>query len=516
MTWQSKWHSAKTVYSENGPRGVALRAFDIADGSLKIRRVLHVVPPVVSRARLLASIDRTEATAHGGHRFAAGTRPVIRWCKGNGLDDDVTRAAIAQATRLFGSEVDYCLCTNDITAERARYVLAWATQPVEWWPVTAADNPDLARALASAACPPEKYGYWWKWFPFRTRPAAPEWILDGDMVITERPVWFDDWKRGTDGVRLSQEAWNPVIYGTYGDLADPELSLNSGLASLPPNDRMGEEMLAVLAERPLGARHDGRHHMCEQGVVAVAFQRLGVKPIPLQEFPFACPTAASLDHGPGGTAGGEWGYHFVRSFVQDNPWFHQLANEGTVFSPSGEPPMGGYAWLGGTGQWGIPGWSMGKPVADLIVTAAQSFVGKRVLELGTSRGRLTARLAALGCQVTTVDHQDRGAAKNLEGLGVNVVVQDAVAFLQSTQETFDAIVVDFHGNSTTEWHKLAEPLLRPLAPRGTLMINNTELHKIDQWVQERGARWFVDTHASGWTVQEYDVAPGLAIMTRQS
>jgi protein-L-isoaspartate O-methyltransferase len=514
MSWQTKWRSAKTEFQKTGARGVAIRTFDTLDSSLDLRRALRIVPPVYSRARRLAEIDRNEALSHPGRRFAAGTRPVIRWCKGDGLDDDVTRSAIAQATRLFGDEVDYCLCTNGIDARRARDVLSWATQPVEWWPVTINDNPELARALATAACPPERYGYWWKWFPFRTRPHAPEWILDGDMVITGRPSWFDAWKKGEDGVRLSQETWNPVIYGTYGDLADPDLSLNSGLASLSPDDRMGEEIISVLTERPLAYRHDGRRDMCEQGVIAAAFQRLDVTPIPLEEFPFACPAASSLDHGQTGVPGHEWGYHFLRTFVQDNPWFHQLAADGTVFSLTGEPPMGGFAWLGGTGQWGIPGWSMGEPVADMVVETARSFAGQRVLELGTSRGRLTALLASAGCQVTTVDHQDRGAAKNLEGLSVTVVVDDAVNFLQTTDQMFDLIVVDFHGNSVPEWQARADAILRPLSAGGTLIINNTQLYKQGPWVHERGARWFVDRHKTGWAVREYDISPGLAIMRR--
>ena len=58
----------------------------------------------------------------GAARFSACSRPVIRWIKGDGLDDPITLAAIAQATRLFGSTVDYCLCTDGIDAARAREI----------------------------------------------------------------------------------------------------------------------------------------------------------------------------------------------------------------------------------------------------------------------------------------------------------------------------------------------------------------------------------------------------------
>ncbi len=89
-----------------------------------------------TKANFLAKEDEVMAKSIDVPRFSLGTRPVIRWIKGDGLDDAVTRAAIAQATRIFGSEVDYCLCTVGISAFRARTILEWAAQPVEWWPMT--------------------------------------------------------------------------------------------------------------------------------------------------------------------------------------------------------------------------------------------------------------------------------------------------------------------------------------------------------------------------------------------
>jgi hypothetical protein len=82
-------------------------------------------------ARALAKDDPAKRAARP---FSAGSRPLIRWVKSEGLDDGVTRAAIGQATRLFGASVDYALATTPgFPAARARDVLAWASQPVEWW-----------------------------------------------------------------------------------------------------------------------------------------------------------------------------------------------------------------------------------------------------------------------------------------------------------------------------------------------------------------------------------------------
>ncbi len=469
-----------------------------------------------TRAAQVAADDRRAAAACSGRRFAAGTRPVIRWIKGDGLDDDVTRAAIAQATRLFGPAVDYCLCTQGITAPRAREILSWSTQPVEWWPVTEHDNPVLSRLLQNAGCPPEHFGYWWKWFPERVRPAGPEWILDGDMVVTGRPPWFDQWLGGRDRIRVSQDdRATPVIYGRYSTLVDPALKLYSGLVSLPPGVRFMRQFEKVLAKLHLAASHDGRSDMCEQGVVAAAFQRLHAVPIPLHEFPFGRAFEDFIDYGVAGDRDHAWGYHFGHAFRRDNPHFRRLVAEHVVFSQPEPDVHARFEWLGGLGQWGVPGWTMPPDNARNLVTRAQAFGGRDVLEIGTSRGRVTAQLATLGCNVTSVDHQDRGATANLAGLGVEVVIDDAVHFLTSSGRSFDLVICDVHGNSPAEWRLLAEPLQRAVRPRGMMIISNAALAQIPEWHEETGVPWFLDSLPIGWTFEvDTSTVPGLAIVRR--
>src|SRR4029079_10549715 len=100
------------------------------------------------------------------------------------------------------------------------------------------------------------------------------------------------------------------------------------------------------------------------------------------------------------------------------------------------------------GQWGREGWSMHPTCVDRVAALAKSYAGKAALEIGTSRGYLAAVIAGYGCKLTTIDHEDRGARQNLEGLDVAVLVSDAGAFLSQTQTLYSLLTVDLHGTTT--------------------------------------------------------------------
>lgn len=470
----------------------------------------------MTHAQHLATADLKQYAGLEGRHFSLGNRPVIRWIKGNGLDDAVTRAAIAQATRLFGSSVDYCLCTHDIAPARARHIMSLSAQPVEWWPVSQEDNPPLAAELRSAGCVPEHFGYWWKWFPARVRPNAPEWILDGDMVIVDRPEWFDLWRSGNDGVRVAQDdKEGPHIYGRYSDLVDRRLALYSGLISLPPGFSYMPALLRILRNRPLDQGHDGRSDMCEQGVIAACFQGFNPVPIPLNEFPFGRAFQAELDFGLSGNLNRAWGYHFGNSFRRHNPHFEALTRDGTLFS--GPEPFAVQAanWLGGFGQWGIPGWSTGEANASMILRHALCHPSRDILELGTSRGHMTFILAVSGFRVTSVDRVDRGARQNLEGMSVDIVVDDVVRYLKRSRKLHDLILVDLHGNSPKDWKRYRTALMSRVTSGGTLLINNAILNEIPEWQEEHGVQWFLSSLPANWSFQiDRSVLPGLAIVTK--
>jgi hypothetical protein len=318
--------------------------------------------------------------------------------------------------------------------------------------------------------------------------------MDGDMVVTGRPDWFEQWKAGKDSVRVSQDDRSAYagMYGRYETLVDQELKLYSGLISLPPGIRYMPEVLKVLDQIPLAQNHHGQQDMCEQGVIAAAFQALDPAPIPLFEFPFARAFEDFLDYGLSEDRSNAWGYHFGNSYRMANPHFQRLVAEGIVFAPSELPLEDRYKWLGGLGQWGVPGWSLNRACYQAIVQAAKPYAGRPILELGTSRGHLTAALADISEQVTTVDHSDRGAGLNLADHNVNVVVMDATEFLQRNKNLYGLIVCDFHGNSPEFWAVIGDLLLNALADDSALILNNFNLHEDADWAEEKGVYKFVD------------------------
>ena len=469
------------------------------------------------RAKRVAFLDRYLATSHI-HQFRRGNRPVIRWIKGDGLDDEVTRAAIAQATRLFGEEVDYCLITQGISPARARDVLAWADQSVEWWPITEKDNLELAQLLHEAGCPTEDFGFWWKWFPERVRVNAPEWILDGDMVITARPDWFEDWKAGRDQVRVSQEeTTDETSYGEYSSQINHQLKLYSGLISLPPKATYMKQVADLLKAKPLQRFHNGRINRSEQGVMVTALQHLDPLPIPLHEFPFAFPGATEFDFGKSKIRDRVWGYHFARSFVVRNEHFHELVDRGDIYSEVNPTPINKYRWLsGGSGQWGIPGWGMKNTLLDVFRENAKVYAPGTALELGTSRGRMAAVLADAGLSVTTVDHQDRGAGLNLKDLDVKVVIDEALNFLINTTQSYDVICIDLHENSIETWKKLWRYLPERLNIGGAIIINNLYLAELEIWHHEKGVAHLVENLDSSWISEVLSLdSPAVVKLTRK-
>ena len=96
-----------------------------------------------------------------------------------------------------------------------------------------------------------------------------------------------------------------------------------------------------------------------------------------------------------------------------------------------------FNWLKNFGQWGIPGSSMVPCCTERVSILAHQYAGRQVLDIGTSRGRLAAILAAQGCIVTTVDQADRGASTNLMQMGVQTVVSDAADFLRRRRSIRD-------------------------------------------------------------------------------
>lgn len=411
-------------------------------------------------------------------QFRNSKKPVLRWIKGDGLDDEITRSAIAQATRLFKDEVDYCICTVGIDAARVRSILSWANQPVEWMPIDQYSNQLLASELIQAGCNPSYFGYWWKWFPERVRPWAPEWIMDGDMVIIKKPQWYKQWKLGKDCVRISQSKDAPMSsFGEYGHLINKKLMLYSGIVSLPPNFFYTKKFIEILKKFPLKTPHNGCKNVSEQGIVAASFQSFKIKPIPLYEFPFAISGFKEINYGPEGNMDNVWGYHFGLSFIKENDLFKKLCRNKTIYWQNYKPKAHEkYAWLRNNSQWGIEGSSMHPFFVGKVVEVAKKYQNKKVLELGTSRGFLSAIFAEYTKHIISIDHKDRGASNNLKKMPIKFIQEDVSVFLTKNKIKFDLIFIDLHGNHKKLWRLIGPKLIQTIAPRGTILFYNSHIH----------------------------------------
>lgn len=447
--------------------------------------------------------------------YVTSSKPLIRWVKGDGLDDEVTRSAIAQATRLFGDEVDYCITTNNIKPGRVRDILSWASQPVEWIPVSSKDNKSLAEALMQAGCKEKNFGYWWKWFPTRVRPSAPEWILDGDMVITAKPKWFHLWKNGKDRLRVSQDDTTLAnYYGEYARQAVNSLKLYSGIISLPPKLFFDKKLIGFLKKFPLKKDHDGTINMSEQGVIAAVFSKIGCIPIPLSEFPFANSEAINFNYGLKKNIKNIWGYHFTRSFIKKSKTFFSLVEKQKIYWNSKSiGSIEKFSWLRNHGQNGYEGTSMHPFFVNKSYEIAKKFKNKEVLEIGTSRGYLSAIISDVGCKVTTLDNVDRGALVNLQNLRVKIIHDDAISFLKTSNKKYELILVDLHGNYKKLWLELFPLIQNSLKYGGTFIFHNSQISDKTARARENGIQYLVSQKLlNRFTLKNYKTPwPGMLI-----
>jgi SAM-dependent methyltransferase len=172
-------------------------------------------------------------------------------------------------------------------------------------------------------------------------------------------------------------------------------------------------------------------------------------------------------------------------------------------------------WLRNQGSWGREGTSMNLAHVDRVDARSRVFRGRRVLEIGTSRGQLSALMALNGCRVTTLDREDRGARLNLEGLDVAVEIAGGAEYLAGHPSPFALIVVDLHGNDEATWRTLWPLLDAHLAPDGELLLYNSHLWRQREWRGETGLRWVMEHRLADWTVEVHDEPPpGMLICRR--
>ncbi len=116
---------------------------------------------------------------------------------------------------------------------------------------------------------------------------------------------------------------------------------------------------------------------------------------------------------------------------------------------------------------------------------------EHVLEIGTGSGFLTACLARLGAEVTSVDIYDdfvESASRKLEGAGIdNVTLRQMDATRELPDGTFDAIAV------TGSLQTLDRRFVDALAPHGKLFIVAGDAPAMEALLIERSASKEVET-----------------------
>ena len=443
------------------------------------------LPPSTALAQADAKIDRE---TKGQHRFSLNQRPVLRWYKNEQTPDAVTSLSIGLATRLFGSSLDYCLCTtHQIDASRARHILAQATQAVEWRQIDEKDNPELAAALHQQGLSGKDFGPWWRWFPERVRPNAPEIVVSDDLLIRKMPLWLPQWRQGLAEILATRggESAAPGISGhTVTELLELTRSFEGAIA-LPLRSDISAQLIGTLSalKKPDQVQ---AHCYSPSRIFGHALDQLAAGTI----------SASDISAYSPGNDGPEIG-----SGLEESPGSIHKVEVSERFR-----------WLGGSVQWGIPGWTSNDYLMKSLAVFSRGFAGQSVLELGTSRGKLTAVLATMGCDVTTVDHQDRGASKTLGGLSVKVMLKDAHDFLVESSIQYRLLVVDLHGNTQSDWEHIAPALTKNLQEGGALFLGNLNLSEMPAWKLETGVRWFLDQLPKNWKIEYYTASlPGFAI-----
>jgi hypothetical protein len=171
-----------------------------------------------------------------------------------------------------------------------------------------------------------------------------------------------------------------------------------------------------------------------------------------------------------------------------------------------------FEWLRNNGQFGNEGYSMNPLCVNRILSVIKNYKDIQMLEIGTSRGYLTALLSRFN-KVTTIDHKDRGAFINLSGLNIKIVKEDMLSFLKKDHNKYKVILIDLHGNSKKVWSKLWSLIPARLEFKSKVILYNSHLYKIDRFKEDNGIKSLLDSNLlKNFNLKIYDKPlPGMII-----
>jgi protein-L-isoaspartate O-methyltransferase len=131
---------------------------------------------------------------------------------------------------------------------------------------------------------------------------------------------------------------------------------------------------------------------------------------------------------------------------------------------------------------------------EKIQNVAKKYRNQSFLEIGTSRGFVSAILSEYSNKITTIDHKDRGASNNLKKISIEFIKSDANKFLKKNKRIFNFIFIDLHGNDKKAWQTIHLNLIKSLAYQGTILFYNSHIFTNRIYKKENGIQWLIESN----------------------
>jgi hypothetical protein len=234
-------------------------------------------------------------------------RLVVRWTVGNvsihGFE--ALSLSVRAAFALFGSEAEYLVCVNSISAAEVHQRLGTVPLHLQFRQVIAEEMPSWMRGLIDPAF---AEGVAWKFAPVRIAPEAFELSLDNDVIFWRVPVALTEWLSLGEGCVIAEDV--RPCFGKFAAFCGNQ-PRNSGIRGLPPGLNYEACLRSLLCENPTVMDSE----LDEQGLqIAALTRQRPTHVVRLSEVSICSPFPPHL------AEAGSHGVHFVGLNAKSLPW----------------------------------------------------------------------------------------------------------------------------------------------------------------------------------------------------